>query len=113
MPPTTLRQAAAARFCANFVAIVSGLENPHPVCELGANRWVRDQERASQGEEPMVEGLGSRDRPLRVAIVGSGPAGFYAAEWLFRNKELVIEVDLFERLAAPVGVGCFLGVPDP
>ena len=43
-------------------------------------------------------------RPLRVAIVGSGPAGFYAADALLKNKTLPVEVDMFERLIAPFGL---------
>jgi ferredoxin/flavodoxin---NADP+ reductase len=42
--------------------------------------------------------------PLRVAIVGSGPAGFYAAEHLLRNEEVDFEVDMFDRLPTPFGL---------
>jgi ferredoxin/flavodoxin---NADP+ reductase len=56
--------------------------------------------------------LGSRDRPLRVAIVGSGPAGFYTADWLFRAKDLAIEIDLFERFPTPFGLVRFGVAPD-
>jgi len=48
--------------------------------------------------------LGSTERPLRVAIVGSGPSGFYAAAALFKQKDLVVEVDMFERLPTPYGL---------
>jgi ferredoxin--NADP+ reductase len=52
--------------------------------------------------------LGKPERPLRVAIVGAGPAGFYAADFLLRGKAsgetLVTEVDLFERLPTPYGL---------
>ncbi|HMJ15591.1 MAG TPA: FAD-dependent oxidoreductase [Polyangiaceae bacterium] len=56
--------------------------------------------------------VGSAERPLRVAVVGSGPAGFYAAEWLFREKQLHVEVDLFERLPAPFGLVRYGVAPD-
>jgi len=56
--------------------------------------------------------LASPARPLRVAIVGSGPAGFYAAEWLFKAKELAVEVDLYERFPAPFGLVRFGVAPD-
>ena len=39
--------------------------------------------------------------PLRVAVVGSGPAGFYAASNLLSNGA---EVDMFERLPTPWGL---------
>ena len=42
--------------------------------------------------------------PLRVAIVGSGPAAFYAAEYLFKQSDMVIEVDMFDRLPTPFGL---------
>jgi ferredoxin/flavodoxin---NADP+ reductase len=41
--------------------------------------------------------------PLRVAVVGSGPAGFYAAGALL-DAETPIEVDMFERLPTPWGL---------
>src|SRR3989304_4477192 len=40
----------------------------------------------------------------RVAIVGSGPTGFYTAEHLFKQKGRVVEVDLYERLPTPFGL---------
>ena len=47
---------------------------------------------------------GTAERPLRVAIVGSGPAGFYAAEHLLAHPELAIEVDMLDRLPTPFGL---------
>jgi ferredoxin/flavodoxin---NADP+ reductase len=41
--------------------------------------------------------------PLRVAIVGSGPAGFYAAGSLL-DADIPVEVDLVERLPTPWGL---------
>ena len=40
---------------------------------------------------------------LRVAVVGSGPAGFYAAAALLAS-DLELEVDLIERLPTPWGL---------
>jgi ferredoxin--NADP+ reductase len=40
---------------------------------------------------------------LRVAVVGSGPAGFYAADALLKS-DLDVEVDLIERLPTPWGL---------
>ncbi len=48
--------------------------------------------------------LGTPENPLRVAIVGSGPAGFYAAEHLLKRDELTVEVDMFDRLPTPFGL---------
>jgi len=47
---------------------------------------------------------GTPENPLRVAIVGSSPAGFYAAGQLLAAKELTVEVDMFDRLATPWGL---------
>ncbi len=47
--------------------------------------------------------IGNESNPLRVAIVGSGPSGFYASEALIKS-ELVVEIDLIERLPAPFGL---------
>jgi ferredoxin/flavodoxin---NADP+ reductase len=52
----------------------------------------------------MNDRLGTVESPLRVAIVGSGPAGFYAADHLLRADELSVEVDLFDRLPTPFGL---------
>ena len=41
---------------------------------------------------------------LRVAVVGSGPAGFYAADALLKSEEPVVEVDLIDRLPTPWGL---------
>lgn len=41
---------------------------------------------------------------MRVAIVGSGPAGFYAAEALLRRTDEVVHVDMFDRLPTPYGL---------
>ena len=41
--------------------------------------------------------------PLRVAVVGSGPAGFYAAAALLDADE-PIEVDMIDRLPTPWGL---------
>jgi len=50
-----------------------------------------------------VSGIGTTNNPLRVAIVGSGPSGFYAAEALL-DSEYTTEVDVLERLPVPYGL---------
>ena len=47
---------------------------------------------------------GTPENPLRVAIVGAGPAGFYTAEHLLKPEEVTVEVDLFDRLPTPFGL---------
>ena len=55
---------------------------------------------------------GTTARPLRVAIIGSGPAAFYAAEQLLAQAGITVEVDLFDRLPMPYGLVRFGVAPD-
>ncbi|MBI5853079.1 MAG: NADP oxidoreductase [Planctomycetes bacterium] len=48
--------------------------------------------------------LGSETRPLRVAVVGSGPSAFYAVEALFKVGGLRCRCDVFDRLPTPYGL---------
>lgn len=41
---------------------------------------------------------------MRIAIIGSGPAGFYAAEALLKRTDIVVHVDMFDRLPTPYGL---------
>ena len=43
------------------------------------------------------------NRPARIAVIGAGPAGFYATGHLL-DAEAAIEVDLFDRLPTPWGL---------
>ena len=47
---------------------------------------------------------GNDDNPLRVAIIGSGPAGFYVVERFFHEQGLHVEIDMFDELATPFGL---------
>lgn len=47
---------------------------------------------------------GTEAQPLRVAIIGAGPAGFYAAERLLKEAGVNIEVDIYDRLPTPFGL---------
>lgn len=42
--------------------------------------------------------------PLRIAVVGAGPAGIYAAEALTRQDDVPVAVDLIDRLPTPFGL---------
>ncbi|MFC2303459.1 MAG: pyridine nucleotide-disulfide oxidoreductase, partial [Rothia aeria] len=48
-------------------------------------------------------------RPLRVAVIGAGPAGIYAAD-LITKSEVVrsgageVSIDIFDRYPAPFGL---------
>jgi ferredoxin--NADP+ reductase len=48
---------------------------------------------------------------FRVAVIGSGPSGFYATEALLRSGTLLV-VDMFEQLPVPYGLVRFGVAPD-
>ncbi len=50
--------------------------------------------------------MGSKDslNPLRVAIIGAGPAGFYAAEALLKSDKVDASVDVYDSLPTPYGL---------
>jgi ferredoxin--NADP+ reductase len=50
-----------------------------------------------------MSALGTDSSPLRIAIVGSGPSGFYAAEYL-QKQPIVAHIDMFDRLPTPYGL---------
>jgi ferredoxin--NADP+ reductase len=56
--------------------------------------------------------IGTEQNPLRVAIVGSGPAGFYTAEHILKHEGTHAEVDMFDRLPTPYGLVRFGVAPD-
>lgn len=55
---------------------------------------------------------GTADQPLRVAVIGSGPAGFFVAQHLLAKPDFVVTVDLYERLLTPFGLVRFGVAPD-
>ena len=77
-----------------------------------ARRRRRERRRAAARLNPRIaypsafamNATGTTENPLRVAIVGSGPAGFYAAEHCSRTRRRTVEVDMFDRLPTPFGL---------
>ncbi len=49
---------------------------------------------------------------LRVAIIGSGPAGIYAADALLHQTQQAVAVDVFDRLPTPYGLVRYGVAPD-
>src|SRR5512136_2829678 len=42
--------------------------------------------------------------PLRVAVIGSGAAAFYAVEALYKHTQFPVQVDMYDRLPTPYGL---------
>ena len=51
-----------------------------------------------------MQRLATTARPLRIAIVGAGPAGLYAAEALLNKGDIVLTIDVFNRFPMPFGL---------
>ena len=64
----------------------------------GARRARRHRDGTQRAGTSLGLMPGTPDSPLRVAIVGSGPAGFYAADHLLRREGVAVEVDMLDRL---------------
>lgn len=60
--------------------------------------------------------MSDNSRPLRVAIVGAGPAGIYCADALMKNETITerggVSIDLYERMPAPFGLIRYGVAPD-
>lgn len=51
-------------------------------------------------------------RPLRVAIIGSGPSGMYAADALAGQSDIPVSVDIIDKLPSPFGLVRYGVAPD-
>lgn len=56
--------------------------------------------------------IGAEANPLRVAIIGSGPTGFYTADHFLKQKNINVLVDMYDRLPTPYGLVRFGVAPD-
>ena len=65
--------------------------------------WVGDLP-APMAHPPTGPKREDQAEPLRVAIVGSGPAGWFLADELAGTRRAKVEVMLFDRLATPHGL---------
>jgi ferredoxin--NADP+ reductase len=70
--------------------------------------WLRVELPGGRGRDarrrPRLRHLRPLSTPLRVAVIGSGPAGFYAADALLKSEEPAVEVDVLDRLPTPHGL---------
>lgn len=97
-------------------AIYPALEvPPHLSAYLAVNADYYD----FTGDPPMPAypaGAGPKaieqSEPLRVAVIGSGPAGWYVADELSSNRRADVEVTVIDRLVTPGGLVRFGVAPD-
>lgn len=83
--------------------------------EINARYFASDERKAYVPEPrhaPVRSFDGAPAEPLRVAIVGSGPAACYAAEEILNQRGLDAQVDMFEQLPTPWGLLRFGVAPD-
>lgn len=52
------------------------------------------------------------DRPIKIAVLGSGPSGIYAAQALLNQDRFSVTVDIFDRLPTPYGLVRYGVAPD-
>ena len=81
--------------CANSIAI----KFRHGATSLARRRRYTTKPRAHDG------------RPFRMAVIGSGPAGFYTAYKVMSKVENSV-VDMYEHLPVPYGLVRFGVAPD-
>jgi len=60
----------------------------------------------------MTTQLGTAERPLRIAVIGAGPSGFYVAAAALKEPGFTATVDMFDRLIAPHGLVRYGVAPD-
>jgi ferredoxin--NADP+ reductase len=91
------------------------LEPPQEAFAEVNAQWYRDPPHRGYSTKPATSVNRSFDpspEPLRVAVVGSGPAGCYAVEQLATQRGLNVRVNVFERLPAPGGLVRYGVAPD-
>ena len=72
---------------------------------VGGGSWV------SQPQKRYNSNIVHSNHPFRIAIIGSGPAGFYTAYRLLNRVEDAV-VDMYERLPTPFGLVRYGVAPD-
>ncbi|MET3963651.1 ferredoxin--NADP+ reductase [Marmoricola sp. OAE513] len=78
---------------------------------LALNRlYFENQPHADRTPLALVPAVRAVDRDIRVAVVGAGPAGLYAADELLKHAG--VSVDVFDRLPTPYGLARAGVAPD-
>ncbi|MDT3446563.1 MULTISPECIES: FAD-dependent oxidoreductase [unclassified Pseudofrankia] len=86
-----------------YFAATGARSNMDPTPWLVPGAAAVSTEGAADAEDPAT---------LRVAVVGTGPAGLYTAEALLAQGDVPVRVDMFEKLCTPGGLVRFGVAPD-
>lgn len=71
---------------------------------VNADYYAYTGEDYETGPRPVGAGAIDREGPLRVAVVGAGPAGWFVADELIQTRRADVEVTVIDRLATPYGL---------
>lgn len=109
MPPVHhLRRALYV--CASCTrSLQNGLQSPRLLAAVA--RPVHINARTNARTSAYSTSSAASKKPLRLAIVGSGPAGFYTAHRLMKHVPDAV-VDMYEKLPVPYGLVRFGVAPD-
>src|SRR3954471_1832915 len=93
--------------CASSACAASSPAGPAPTIATRSGRSIVP--RCANAVPSLSDGtalahLGTIDRPLRVAIVGAGPAGLDAAQALLAQPDLAVTIDVINRFPTPYGL---------
>lgn len=81
------------------------------ICSSCVKSLRRPPNTSLYGSERHISSPPISSRPFRLAIIGSGPAGFYAASRVMREHNQTV-VDMYERLPVPYGLVRYGVAPD-
>lgn len=97
-----------------IVADIDLTDETVPYEQINAEFYSQEGRREAKANRAPVKRVDAIDelRPLRVAIVGSGPAACYTAEELLQRRDISVEVSMFERLPTPWGLVRYGVAPD-
>ncbi len=78
-----------------------------------AEKLTAQRGRGARAPLPAIIGVMDSSAPVkRIAVIGAGPAGFYAAEALVKTLGDGVSVDIIERLPTPYGLVRYGVAPD-
>lgn len=111
-----MRSARTCLACVHFAAQSQRSRPSHSLESHNKSRlrcYSTTQSSPNGGTAAAASGLSLHDRPLRIAIVGAGPSGFYAASRLLGLPGTrKLQIHMFEELPVPFGLVRYGVAPD-